>query len=652
MASQLALRITSAFDKTGFESAKGQIRDFVTNLRSANSQTLTLESALKSLPTIIAGAFAASGIKTFIQSALEQERIVAVLSNRFVQLGESASLVGARIQGAVTDLASFSRFSQTELFAALQVLARNATSSAAAVRELAIAQNVAASSGAGLETSALAISRAQAGSATLLSRLVGLRKEEVAQARLHGNLLDVVEAKTRDAARAEGQTLSGEVARLGNRISELGQSIGKDLLPALAAITSAAKAVSDPIAKTAIEVTALAVAGRALIPIVGIFTSIALRATTLAGALSLIGGVAILGALAATTFALNTLKAQIDETKKAGDDMAIKFAGVSQAIRDDFKSFSSIQGALDGVNNAIKVTDDRLKALGDSTTAEAEKERGVFQAQLARFNTRKALLERAIQDESKLGDIEIDQEKKKFLELTQTKEDVRTTELTRELVQVQEIIAARKLIGDSTEAEERRLANVKTELHTLRLRQLTEQRQKQAELAQETSDIFKLSIRPLENVEGATDTELLARRKGILQEQKLSEQNILIQLQARLAAIDAEQTDESVKRKERTNAELKALSDIAQAKQDAAKELATLEEALNKRQIFVGTKSATLERQAEELQRRLRLETKFILTVDDDALEKIQKDTEITLRRFGFQIKEKVTNTVASGKAG
>jgi hypothetical protein len=651
MPSQLSLRITSQFDKSGFDAARSQIRDFSTGLRDINTKSIDLRSSLTSLGQTLIGIFAVRQIQQFTDAAIEEERILTTLGNRFALLGEAGKQTAEGFRTLTTALSESTRFSQTEQLQAVNTILRTAKSSSDAARVLAVAQDVAAASGVSLAQASFAIGRAQQGTVRQLSLITGLTREQIKEFEKQGNLIDKLGEKFRGFAQRDAQTLGGAFDIIANKSANAGQTLGQLFVPALTAVANSLKVVDST---TVASSLAFGTVATALLGAAGAAALLGPQLAAIGAALlaqAPIIGIVSIGIAGATKAYLDYQKA-LEITKEIESDAAAStknFADAIKRARGELDSnFVNASEGVQKLRQEIAALNHEIANAPSSLKQQLLADRAILREQLRNFQEARSA-------EVKLGELDTEKLIKQHEQLTLGKLNAELLFLAkrRQLVDAELVIVKKGSDQEKDLLLERE--NIDLQLSTTAADADIANSKRRQQAAEELLSIFKSAVPGVANIDQATSKELLVRRAAILQEVKLEQDAADATLTARLDEIQKQQSANEISSKEaaeaRVRAELEAEARIATAKKSAATALAPIEQRLPTLGVGVATVSDQLARQADELQRKLRLQTTFILKVDDDSLVKIQKDTETTLRRFGFSIREAVTNTIQTGAA-
>jgi|GEM_PF-4470582 len=653
MPSQLALRITSEFDRKGFDAADRATKDLVKDLKNAQRATLDLEGAVGRIGRVALGAFSATGLQNFIAQAVEQERVVALLSNRFSLLGESGDEAARSAVNLTTSFSKFTRFSQSELLTALNLSLRTANSSVQAFNQLEVALNIASATGADLNSVTLALGRAQQGLVRPLSLITGLTSAQIREMEKQGNLIDELATKFNGFAQKEGQTLAGQLAIIRNRLGEVGQSIGRDFLPTIEAVTGRLANLPEPLAKTAIELGGVIAAVQAF-KALGFEKSLASIITSSAGAgvalkslLVNLGGLGVILAAGGLLFGVNRLSELFEQLKQSGDELARTNFGVAQALRRDVGAFTTFGQELQGVENAIAAVQSRLEALTDVESDQADRERAIFRDQLGRLQVRQRELNELIQLQEQASRVGLEAEEKRTRDLTKSRAEARQLELFEEISNSRRLLADARVVGEERRLLERKLQNDTIEFERAASEQRLSIRQSEIQQLSRIIEASRQLLLPGVNAEDLENSDLERRLRNIRQITQAEQTRISETLRLELEGIEERarrgEIVELEAEREKLAARQRAATEAAQLLQQAVEEAQPLETALGEARAgrslvedFKSQLSAAAEQQSVALDVQVRFgdrEIERVIGAVDRGLRRLDIEIENSARR-------------------
>jgi len=500
VASQLSLRITSSLDKSGFEAAKRESQSLIQNIEATTRSAEGLRDTFLNLGKVVAGAFAVSGFKNFVVAALETERTSAIIIGRLRTLGDTSLTSSREVEALAAALARTGQFTQTELLQGLSTALRTVRSASEAFEVLSVSQKVAIATGRDLSSAVFAITRAQQGLSRPLQLLTGLTAAQIKQFREEDNLLPQLTKRFEDAATAVDQTFSGALRRLNSRFAEVGETLGRIVLPIVQTFVSLIEKVPTPL------LTGTIAAGGATIAIKGLVTAftqlnVAMAATTangrgaaasiatvsasatvsatrlaaLATALRLVGAAATGIALGVVFAGFSKFIADTEKINEEAAKLNQRFAGIVPFIRGNDEAFGSLNDKLDAGKRALKEYTDELKRLQDSQAkgVDVDKKRieGIAR-QRDEIRRQVREVEAQVEFQQEVERFGTKEQEKRFLELTQTKDRIRQLELVKEIASLEAQLVAAEAFGEDRKVLELKLANDRIELEKLTLSQL------------------------------------------------------------------------------------------------------------------------------------------------------------------------------------
>jgi hypothetical protein len=232
--------IISSLGGDGFEKAILQLQSLKTNGERAG---FVLEKAF--LPAIGAlGALAVAGgfaVKAAIEDQESQVQLAVALRNT---VGATNEVVAATEQ-MITQMSRASGVADDELRPAFAELVRGTGSIAEATEAMGLAMDISAGTGAELTTVSKALAAAYAGN---MKGLKGLSPEITKMIKDGASLSDVIDTLSgnfRGAADAAGRSAKGQLALMTGALTDMKESIGMALLPALEAVIPMLVTFSD-----------------------------------------------------------------------------------------------------------------------------------------------------------------------------------------------------------------------------------------------------------------------------------------------------------------------------------------------------------------------------------------------------------------------
>lgn len=241
MASSLLFRIQSIFDNTGFREASASFASTLGWIGKLSGGMAKLAFSAKGIGAIGAAflawdvAKAGVGILKFLYNAAPAAATAEV---SFTRLNTQLKLMGKGsadniklIQTYAEQTAQKSQFAGVEVQSAVTAALRRTGDLRTALKEVSVAQDLAAATGMSLEEATNTLNRAQAGYTRILSQITDLRQTDIQQAVRQGTLLDLVSKKFSGSASDAANTYAGKLAILSNLHKKLGEDIGNVGLP-------------------------------------------------------------------------------------------------------------------------------------------------------------------------------------------------------------------------------------------------------------------------------------------------------------------------------------------------------------------------------------------------------------------------------------
>lgn len=239
MAPKLVIEIlgdTSNLEKS-FSRAEKQTRGFTRDIERAGRGATVAAVGFRGLGRSVAfasGAFLGgagfiSVLRSSVEQATAQQRILANLRNALAASGYSWNQYGARIEDATRRTKQLSAFDDEELFQSLQLLVRGTGSVNKALQLNSLAADVARGRNLGLVQSAQLLVRVYAGQVGSLRRL-GINVDKGISGT---KALQQVQKQYAGAAAAYGRTAQGAQERFTIAVQDTQKAIGGQLLPIL-----------------------------------------------------------------------------------------------------------------------------------------------------------------------------------------------------------------------------------------------------------------------------------------------------------------------------------------------------------------------------------------------------------------------------------
>ena len=267
MASSLLFKIQSIFDNTGFREAQAGF----TSTLGAIGKLAAGAAKLAILPKVLGGIGAAMlawdiakagvGVLKFMYESVPAtagaEAAFSRLEGQLELLGKGSKENLGLVTAFAERTAQKTRFSLTETEEATTAALRRTRDLGTALKEVSVAQDIAAKLQISLADATDLLNRAQAGQTRGLLAITNLRQADIQAAVRQGTVLDLVGAQFKGAAAKDAQTYAGLMVQITNRRRELREEFGKPFLPLAEALKQldlnllnaqliAVKAIVDP----------------------------------------------------------------------------------------------------------------------------------------------------------------------------------------------------------------------------------------------------------------------------------------------------------------------------------------------------------------------------------------------------------------------
>ena len=241
MASSLLFRIQSVFDNTGFREAAGSFAStlgWIGKLTAGMGKFLFSAKTIGTVLGVMTAIDIAKGIGATVKYLWQAAPAAAAAEVTFNRLQMSLSAIGKGSKDNVELVTEFakqaslkSRYSAEEIESAFTSAVRKTGSMRLALKEVSVAQNMAAATGMDLGTAVAYLNRAMTGQTRMLGQLTNLRQADIQLAVKQGTLLDLVSSKFAGGAAKDLETYSAKHAMLTNILRVNQQELGNLLLP-------------------------------------------------------------------------------------------------------------------------------------------------------------------------------------------------------------------------------------------------------------------------------------------------------------------------------------------------------------------------------------------------------------------------------------
>lgn len=184
------------------------------------------------------GVYIVQGMLKFVGSAMKAADAAAAAQVSFNRLRTQMGLLGFesaknlnKVSTYATKTASTTRFAADTVQEAVTIALRKTGDMDKALKQVSVAQDIAAATGRDLLTVTQLLNMAQSGRTTILRQITNLTNKEIQASLESGKLLDVLATKFRGAASREAQTYAGRMAIAANMTKQLREELGEIALP-------------------------------------------------------------------------------------------------------------------------------------------------------------------------------------------------------------------------------------------------------------------------------------------------------------------------------------------------------------------------------------------------------------------------------------
>jgi len=234
MASSLLFKISTIFSGAGFRAAGeglGRLLRLTAPLILSLTKLGVRFGILQTIIGVVFGRALIRGIQGTIAEATRAETAFSRLGVQLNLLGQGSRKNIGEVTKFAKESAGATRFAARETQEAVTIALRRTGDVATALKQVAVAQDIAAATGKDLRRTTLLLNIAQAGNTRILRQITNLSKEQIATALRQGRLLDVLAEKFGGAASTEAQTLAGRISVLKNQQELLNEEFGKIGIP-------------------------------------------------------------------------------------------------------------------------------------------------------------------------------------------------------------------------------------------------------------------------------------------------------------------------------------------------------------------------------------------------------------------------------------
>ena len=241
MASSLLFKIASTFNNTGFREAASSFAStlgWVGKLSAGMAKFAVQGKVLGRIFGVMAAYDIAKAGFELVKFLLTAAPAAGRAEVSFTRLKTQLTLMGKGTRenlGLITKFADQvsrkSQFGADEVQSAVTMALRRTGDMRLALKQVSVAQDLAAATGMDLSSATNMLSRAQAGYTRGLTQVTNLRQADIQQAVRQGTILDLVGKKFAGSSSAAAGTYAGKLAILANSTRQLQEEFGKMGLP-------------------------------------------------------------------------------------------------------------------------------------------------------------------------------------------------------------------------------------------------------------------------------------------------------------------------------------------------------------------------------------------------------------------------------------
>lgn len=237
MASSLLFRIKSIFDSTGFREAEGGFKSVLGVVGKLGIAAGKVAFSFRFLGAVLGievvkGLFnVGKGILTAVPAAARAESSFVRLRTQLELLGQGTSFNLKQLTKFAQESSKALGFSASQTEEAVAIALRRTGDVNKAIKQVSVAQNIAAATGRDLITVTQLLNVAQAGNTRIIRQITNLRQADIEAAVKQGKLLDILADKFGGSAAKQAGTLAGKLQILQGNLGELKEEFGAFGLP-------------------------------------------------------------------------------------------------------------------------------------------------------------------------------------------------------------------------------------------------------------------------------------------------------------------------------------------------------------------------------------------------------------------------------------
>jgi hypothetical protein len=238
LASSLLFKIKSTFDNAGFREAQAGFKDTIGLLGKMAVLAASAVLTFRNLGAVIALVAAKKVLLDLPKFLFESVPAAAQAESAFARLKTQLGLLGLastdnlkKVKIFADQTARSTQFSSEETQAAITIAIRRTGDLTKAIKQVAVAQDVAYATDRDLLTVTQLLNLAQAGNTRIIRQITNLRQQDIETAVRQGTLIDLLAKKFSGAAAQGAGTLAIKQQILVNTTRQLKEELGAVALP-------------------------------------------------------------------------------------------------------------------------------------------------------------------------------------------------------------------------------------------------------------------------------------------------------------------------------------------------------------------------------------------------------------------------------------
>jgi len=483
MAKQIKQQISiEASKKTGaINVAATEMQKFGDKAQAAGAKTKTTTSALGGLTSafggLIAGASVIQFFKSAVSAAIKQEDAVNKLNTALRIQGNFTAAASRELQEYASALQKTTRFGDETILGTQALLASFGIQGEELKKTTQATLDLATATGTDLNAAALLLAKAFKGETGSLSRYGIILDENTPKSEKFSAAIAEINKNFGGSAQADAKTFGGAMAQLGNTLGDVGEEIGKGLIPA---ITNFGDSTKDSI--PFITNFGLAIAGIVGTAITGIKSVVDILTQAVSASVSIMeAGIGVITSsfTAVVEIVRALLSGNISEASAALGNLGNSISGIaskaktdiaaagSKVVEDATKNSESLKATWAGTFGEIAgMHQEHIDGKKERETASNEEEKAAA-AELAQHKlavndelAQKFLESQEVKEVDLRAalDAEIEAARAVGLEKIQIKRDGVTQEIAIEQFRQQQIEIIKKKESLAIDAEDKKIA--------------------------------------------------------------------------------------------------------------------------------------------------------------------------------------------------